>query len=114
MWRSTAHRLSATSSPSELPRAKNDTNWSARTSATRAITPATGPASRAATRKASAMAMRPPARATTSHSSGAASSPNSENGAVNSTGSGFQDGPAVVTRSRWAICRPQISQAHGS
>jgi hypothetical protein len=54
-----------------------------------------------------------PARATTSQRSGAAS-PNSENGTVKRIGSGFHDGPFVVTRSRWRISRPQISQDHGS
>ena len=56
----------------------------------------------------------PPARATTIHSSGAPSSPAKLNGIVNSTGSGFHDGPVVVTRSTCAISRPQISHAHGS
>ena len=55
------------------------------------------PAARRAARRAgrpSRCASSPPARAITSHRSGAASSPNSANGVVKSTGSGFHDGPA--------------------
>ena len=79
-----------------------------------ATTPATTPPRRAAIRNAIASASSPPARATTSHRLGAASSPNSEKTVVNSTGSGFQDGPASVTRSPSVMSRPQISHAHGS
>src|SRR3954469_9029645 len=61
-----------------------------------------------------ASASSPPARATTSHRSGAAPVPITANGVVNRTGSGFHDGPAVVTRSRCTMSRPQISHAHGS
>ena len=45
---------------------------------------------------------------------GAGPSPTSENGAVNRIGSGFHDGPSVVTRSRCMTSRPQMIQAHGS
>ena len=55
-----------------------------------------------------------PARAIQSHSIGARSAPRSENGVVNSTGSGFHDGPPSVTRSRCAISRPHMIHAHGS
>ena len=61
-----------------------------------------------------AKASSPPARATISHRPGAPSSPNSANGVVNSTGSGFHDGPLVVTRSHCVISRPQMIHAHGS
>src|SRR3954453_7365981 len=61
-----------------------------------------------------ANASSPPARATITHRAGAAASPNSENGVVKKIGSGFHDGPSVVTRSRWAISRPQMIHAHGS
>src|SRR5215208_2128442 len=60
-----------------------------------------------------ANASNPPALATISHSWGAAS-PNSAHGVVNSHGSGFHDGPSVVTRSRWSVSRPQMIHAHGS
>ena len=33
---------------------------------------------------------------------------------MNSTGSGFHDGPPVVCRSMWTISRPQMIHAHGS
>ena len=65
-------------------------------------------------RNAIANARMPPARATSSHSSGAPSSPAKENGVVKMTGSGFQLGPVVVTRSPLAISRPQMIHAHGS
>ena len=78
-----------------------------------AATPA--PADRAAppSRKASITARIAPPRATTSHRSGAAL-PKIEKTVVKRTGSGFHDGPPVVCRSRWAISRPQMIQAHGS
>src|SRR4051794_29764669 len=41
-------------------------------------------------------------------------SPNSENGVVNSTGSGFHDDPAVVSRLRCATSRPHTIQDHES
>ena len=100
--------------PSELPRKKLRMNSSARISEPAAISPATGPARRLPSRKAIANARMPPARATTSHSSGAPSSPARLNGVVKITGSGFQLGPVVVTRSRCAISRPQMIHAHGS
>ena len=37
-----------------------------------------------------------------------------ENGVVKMTGSGFQLGPVVVTRSPLATSRPQMIHAHGS
>ena len=40
--------------------------------------------------------------------------PSGANSVVNTTGSGFQEGPLRVSRSRNAISRPQVSQAHGS
>jgi hypothetical protein len=89
-------------------------NSSESTSATAAITPAAGPARRAPRRYAIAKASSPPARATSSHSCGAASSPASANTIVNSTGSGFHDGPCEVTRSHSVISRPHMIQAHGS
>ena len=58
-------------------------------------------------------AITAPARAITSHRSGCAL-PNTANTVVNSTGSGFQDGPPVVWRSMWTISRPHTSHAHGS
>ena len=97
-----------------MPRAKLRMNSSASTSPAAAITPAGQPASRAASRYVKAKASRPPAWATTSHRFGAQSSPTSANGVVNSTGSGFHDGPVRVSRSRWRISRPQMIQAHGS
>ena len=60
-----------------------------------------------------ATATSAPARATTSHRSGEAL-PNSENTVVKITGSGFQVGPPVVTRSKCAISLPQTSQDQGS
>src|SRR4051794_30986864 len=54
-----------------------------------------------------------PTRATKTHRSGARP-PDSENGIVKSTGSGFQDGPSTVERSRWTISRPQMIHAQGS
>src|SRR5919198_971300 len=56
----------------------------------------------------------PPARAIAIHASGAPLSPSRLNGVVNSTGSGFHDGPVVVTRSPCRISRPQMIHAHGS
>src|ERR1700754_2887941 len=61
-----------------------------------------------------AIARIPPARAIASHASGAPSSPSRLNGVVKITGSGFHDGPVVVTRSPCRISRPQMIQAHGS
>ncbi len=61
--------------------------------------------------------MRPPARATTTQRAGGMRSSTSERGAnsvVKATGSGFHDGPAVVSSERWAISRPHTSQAQGS
>ena len=55
-----------------------------------------------------------PARAITNHRAGAALLPNSAKGAVNSTGSGFHDGPPTVERSRWTTSRPQMIHDHGS
>ena len=72
------------------------------------------PISRRATRKAITQASSPPARATTSQRYGAAWSPKTENTVVKMIGSGFHDGPPVVTRSRCAISRPHRIQAHGS
>ena len=100
--------------PSELPRKKLRMNSSARKSEPAAITPATGPARRLPSRNAIANARIPPARAIHSHSSGAPSSPARLNGVVKITGSGFHDGPVVVTRSALAISRPQMIHAHGS
>ena len=100
--------------PSELPRKKLRMNSSARNSEAAAIAPAHGPARRMPSRNAIANARMPPARATSSHSSGAPSSPAKENGVVKMTGSGFQLGPVVVTRSPLATSRPQMIHAHGS
>ena len=61
-----------------------------------------------------AVASSAPARATRSHSTGAVSSPNTEKTVVNTTGSGFHDGPPSVRRSRWAISLPHRIHAHGS
>ena len=75
------------------------------------------PASRAATLNAKTMARRPPVRATTIQIAGGMRSSSSENGAnnvVKTTGSGFHDGPAVVSRERCARSRPHTSHAHGS
>ena len=61
--------------------------------------------------------MRPPARATTTQRAGGMRSSTAESGAnsvVTATGSGFHDGPAVVSSERWAISRPQTSHAQGS
>src|SRR3954449_8049026 len=80
---------------------------------TPAITANGGPARRAAILYANRIASSPPARARTSHSSGAMS-PNSENGVVNSTGSGFHDEPAVVSRLRCATSRPHTIHDHES
>ena len=55
-----------------------------------------------------------PARPIHSQRNGARSAPNRENGVVKSTGSGFHDGPFVVTRSHCVISRPQMIHAHGS
>ncbi len=72
-------------------------------------------ASRAPNRKAPSSASRPPARAANSHSFGAAP-PNSPNTVVNTTGSGFQDGPPLVANvnAPEAISRPHTIHAHGS
>src|SRR3954468_3800272 len=76
--------------------------------------PATGPASRAPRRYANASAKIPPARATASQAAGAAA-PSSDRGAVNSTGSGFQEGgPATVSSRRCTISRPHTIQPQGS
>ena len=75
------------------------------------------PATRAATRKASTIAKSPPARATTIQSAGGIRSSTAESGpntVVKTTGSGFQDGPPVVSSVRWPISRPHTSHAHGS
>jgi hypothetical protein len=59
-------------------------------------------------------ASRPPARAIISQRYGAVWSPKSEKGTVKRIGSGFQEGPPSVTRSRCAISRPHMIHAHGS
>jgi hypothetical protein len=43
-----------------------------------------------------------------------AAAPTSANGVVNSTGSGFHDGPSRVSSAPSVISRPQMIQAHGS
>ena len=88
---------SATSRPSELPRAKLRMNSSASSSATAAITPADRPGEPRARagRPSRARAARRRARRR-SHSCGARRRPSSENGVVKMTGSGFHDGPPVV------------------
>ena len=56
-------------------------------------------------------------RASTIQSAGGMASSSAEKGAkpmVNSTGSGFQEEPPLVSSSPCAISRPQISQAIGS
>ena len=58
-----------------------------------------------------------PARATTIHNIGGRSRSISASGAtseVNATGSGFQDGPPVVSSTKCAISRPHMTQARGS
>src|SRR3954449_3663383 len=80
---------------------------------TPAITANGGPARRAAILYANRTASRPPARAMTSHSSGAMS-PNSENGVVKSTGSGFHDEPEVVSSARCVTSRPHTIHDHES
>ena len=97
-----------------MPRAKLRMNSSATTSPATATTPATQPASRCASRNVNAKASSPPAWAITSHSSGAQRSPVSANGVVNSTGSGFHDGPVRVSSAPSVISRPQMIHAHGS
>ena len=75
------------------------------------------PARRAATRNAKTTARRPPVRATTIHIAGGMRSSSTENGAnsvVKITGSGFHDGPEVVSREKWASSRPHTSHAQGS
>ena len=68
------------------------------------------PLSRQATRAAPASASRPPARATISHSAGAAP-PVSESGVVTTTGSGFHDGPALVSSESRSASLPHCSHA---
>src|SRR4051812_5415753 len=64
-------------------------------------------------RNANRTASNPPARATISHSSGAAS-PNTEKPVVNSTGSGFQDEPDVVSSEKCSTSRPHTIHDHES
>jgi len=110
-------------SGASLPCAMNRSQRGVSPTATAAITPAAipalrlGPARRRARRKAIASASRPPARATTSHRSGG--SPASillrgPNSVVKKTGSGFHDGPPVVSRLSRATSLPQTIHAQGS
>src|SRR5436305_12681260 len=78
-----------------------------------AATPPATPTNRAAILYANTHASRAPARTTMTQSCGAAW-PNTENGVVNSTGSGFQDEPDSVSRLKCATSRPQMIHAHGS
>ena len=78
-----------------------------------AAAPATRPPSRAASAQAPASASRPPARATTSHSAGAGS-PVSASGVVTTTGSGFHDGPPLVSSANRLASRPHTTHAVGS
>jgi hypothetical protein len=88
-----------------------------------AVTPAASrrplppPAIRAATLNASNSERSPPARATTIQSATGTPASSFESGAttvVNMTGSGFHEGPPVVSSEKWAISRPHTSHAHGS
>ena len=113
--------MNATISPSELPSDIVRTNCELITSATAAMKPAVTDAtlhsrlaSRAPSRNASDHREDRAARARRRATGPAPRSPNSEKTVVNSTGSGFHDGPPVVCRSRWTISRPQTIQAHGS
>ena len=71
---------------------------------------------RAASRYAATIPSIPPARAVITHSVGAAVLPNSDQIAVNITGSGFHDGPPLIAKLRWGskTSRPQEIHAHGS
>ena len=71
---------------------------------------------RAASRYAATIPSKPPARAVITHSVGAAELPNSDQIAVNITGSGFHDGPPLIAKLRWGskTSRPQEIHAHGS
>ena len=71
------------------------------------------PPSRRATRHAKKKASTHPARAIRSHRIGA-TSPVTERTPTTSTGSGFQDGPEVVSRSKRRSSSPHAIHAHGS
>ena len=111
--RSIAASAKATWSPSELASAALRTYQGATSSAAAAAKPAAGPPSRRPRRNANSTPAIAPARAATTQSAGAAS-PNKAKTVVSATGSGFHDGPKVVTRSRCTISRPQMIHAQGS
>ncbi len=72
--------------------------------------------SREASRYAATTPRRPPARAVITHSVGAAALPNSAQIVVNTTGSGFHDGPPLIAKLRCGsvTSRPHEIHAHGS
>ena len=120
--RSIAHSMSPTAIGASLPCAVNWNQSGARKSATAATAPPIAPtrpprASLEASRTAIASARSAPVRATTIQS--AAGSPASTSSSratrvVKTTGSGFHDGPPVVSSPPWASSRPHTSQAQGS
>src|SRR4051794_8172440 len=100
--------------PSELPSAVLNHHHGPRAIAAAAAAAAMPlPVSCQATRAAPASASSPPARAKISHSAGAAP-PVSDSGVVSSTGSGFHDGPALVSSESRSTSLPHCSQAYGS
>jgi hypothetical protein len=80
---------------------------------TPATAPASAPPSRAPSTAAPATASSPPVRATSSHSAGAGS-PVSDSGVVTTTGSGFHDGPPLVSSAKRLTSRPHTTHACGS
>ena len=118
--------MTAASSPSESPSVTSLTYCESANSPATAIAPARMPAAtgtlppgtrrrvrRKASSNASASAINPPARETISHRFGAAE-PNGASSIVNRTGSGFHDGPPVVTRCMCSTWRPQITHDQAS
>ena len=114
--------MNATASGASLPWAANWNQSGVRQSAITATAAphaaATPPSLRRKTRRAApASASSAPARATTSQSAGGrprSSSPSGAASVVKATGSGFQEGPPVVSSWKCASSRPHTTQAIGS
>src|SRR3954454_11566862 len=109
----TAHTTAAASSPSEFPSAVLNSHHGDSAIVAAAANPAQRPASRSPSAHAPASASSPPARATIKHSAGAMPG-TSANGVVNTTGSGFHDGPGLVSSARPRGAGPPPRHAAGA
>ncbi len=105
-----AHSTNAASHPSELPSAALYAHHGPSAVTPTAPTAAARPPSMRPRRQAPPSATKAPVRARISHNEGARS-PASASGVVNSSGSGFHEGPSAVVRPEPGRSRPHTSQA---